>query len=151
MGCDGKERMMAKKGGEASGAVLCRHTLVELYDCDAVVLRRTGTVRTRMLKAVRAGGGTIVQSVFHQFSPWGVSGVVVITESHVTIHTWPEHGYAAVDIFSCSPRLDHAEILRILAQDLGAKKVRRRTFRRGGEAYGLGSGRETALPRKRTS
>ena len=70
---------------------------------------------TLVLRAVRAGGGTIVKSVFHAFSPWGVSGVVVITESHVTIHTWPEHSHAAVDIFSCSPDLDHTAIRTALA------------------------------------
>lgn len=76
-------------------------------------------------------GGTIVRSVFHQFSPWGVTGVVVITESHVTVHTWPEHGYAAVDVFSCSPRLDHARIREELRMVLGAREVRRRSFARG--------------------
>lgn len=90
-----------------------------------------GGVRAAMVAAVRAGHGTMVKAVFHEFSPWGVSGVVVITESHVTIHTWPEHGYAAVDIFSCSPRLDHAVIREHLRAALGARRVRRRAFRRG--------------------
>ena len=123
--------MKAKRERKAVDEALCRHTLIELHGCRPDVLRKTATIRGRMLAAVRAGGGTIVKSTFHQFSPWGVSGVVVITESHVTIHTWPEHGYAAVDVFSCSPRLDHEQILEILVQDLGARRVRRRTFRRG--------------------
>lgn len=122
------------------GRELCQHTLIELYGCDAEVLGRTAAIRKRVVSAVRAGGGTIVKSLFHQFSPWGVSGVVVITESHVTIHTWPEHGYAAVDIFSCSPKLDHAEILDQLREALGARRVRRRSFRRGavGAVRGVG-------------
>ena len=122
------------------GHELCEHTLIELHGCDAEVLGRTAAIRKRVVSAVRAGGGTIVKSLFHQFSPWGVSGVVVITESHVTIHTWPEHGYAAVDIFSCSPKLDHAEILDQLREALRARRVRRRSFRRGavGAVRGVG-------------
>lgn len=118
---------------------LCLHTLLELHGCDPAILRRNGTVRTRMVAAVRAGGGTIVKSVFHQFSPWGVSGVVVITESHVTVHTWPEHGYAAVDIFSCSPRLDHSRIREELRVAFAAHQVKRRSFPRGGSpAFAVG-------------
>ena len=46
-------------------------------------------------------GATVVSSHFHQFSPYGISGVVIIQESHLTLHTWPEYGYAAVDVFTC--------------------------------------------------
>ena len=107
------------------------HTLVELNGCDPARLRKVPAVRAAMLRAVRAGGGTIVKSVFHAFSPWGVSGVVVITESHVTIHTWPEHSHAAVDIFSCSPDLDHAAIHKALAAEFQAARATHRRFRRG--------------------
>lgn len=133
------------KDEDGGGRELCRHTLIEFHGCDDGVLGRTAAIRTRVVSAVRAGGGTIVRSLFHQFSPWGVSGVVVITESHVTIHTWPEHGYAAVDIFSCSPRLDHDEIVGKLRAALGARRVRRRSFRRGevGAAGGAAGARST--------
>ncbi len=110
---------------------LCHHTLVELEGCDPESLKRVPSVREAMLEAVRAGGGTIVESVFHAFSPWGVSGVVVITESHVTIHTWPEHGYAAVDILSCSPKLDHGAIAKRLASMFGAANVGQKGLKRG--------------------
>lgn len=110
---------------------LCQHTLLEFHGCDALRLRRARGVQCLLCEAVRLGGGTIVKTVFHNFSPYGVSGVVVITESHVTIHTWPEHGYAAVDIFSCSKKLDHMAICRKLQQALAARKVTRRSLRRG--------------------
>jgi len=58
-------------------------------------------IESLMLKAAEAAGATIVQSVFHRFSPHGVTGVVVVAESHLSIHTWPEYGYAAVDFFTC--------------------------------------------------
>jgi S-adenosylmethionine decarboxylase proenzyme len=72
-----------------------------------------------------------VKPVFHEFSPWGVSGVVVIAESHVTIHTWPEHGYAAVDIFSCSRKLRHAVVRETLRRSLGAQSVTAQRLSRG--------------------
>jgi S-adenosylmethionine decarboxylase proenzyme len=94
-------------------------------------LLRAREVKASLLAAVRAGHGTIVKSVFHNFSPYGVSGVVVITESHVTVHTWPEHNYAAVDVFSCSRKLNHAIIRRHLKKALAAKHVSAKSFYRG--------------------
>src|SRR5579872_6972613 len=110
---------------------LSQHTLLEFYDCDPALLKRSREVKKALCDSVRHGGGTIVKALFHNFSPYGVSGVVVITESHVTIHTWPEHAYAAVDIFSCSKKLDHAAIRNELKQALSAQRVLRRSFRRG--------------------
>jgi S-adenosylmethionine decarboxylase len=110
---------------------LCHHTLIEYHDCNPECLKQARVVKKLLCKAVLQGGGTIVKAVFHNFSPYGVSGVVVITESHVTIHTWPEHGYAAVDIFSCSRKLDHTAIRDELKRALSAGKVARKSFRRG--------------------
>ena len=80
---------------------LGRHILVEFFDCDAVILNNTSLIETSMLEAARLAKATIINSTFHHFSPFGVSGVVVVQESHLAIHTWPEYGYAAVDIFTC--------------------------------------------------
>ncbi len=110
---------------------LCQHTLIEYHDCNPESLKKSSEVKKLLSKAVLKGGGTIVKAVFHNFSPYGVSGVLVITESHVTIHTWPEHAYAAVDIFSCSKKLDHAAIRNELKLSMSAGRVSRKTFRRG--------------------
>jgi S-adenosylmethionine decarboxylase len=110
---------------------LARHTLLELHRCEAARLRDTDALRPLILRAIEQNGGTIVTEIFHTFSPHGVSGVVVIAESHVAIHTWPEHGYAAVDIFSCSSRLDHAGIGREIAAALGAQSCSEQTLSRG--------------------
>lgn len=110
---------------------LCQHTLLEFHGCNDEGIKRPATVKKFLCEAVSQGGGTIVKAVFHAFSPYGVSGVVVITESHVTIHTWPEHGYAAVDIFSCSKKLNHKVIRDLLKRSLKAKKVSGKSFRRG--------------------
>ena len=84
-----------------------------------------------MCEAALACGATIVQKNFHHFSPYGVSGVVVIAESHVTVHTWPEHGYAAVDIFSCNLDLNRAVIRDYIQEHFRAAEVSSRSLKRG--------------------
>ncbi len=79
--------------------------LVELKDCQSDSLSDPVFVRNAMLEAARAAKATIVDDKFHHFSPFGVSGVVVIAESHLAIHTWPEYRYAAVDVFTCGETL----------------------------------------------
>lgn len=78
-----------------------RHLLVEFHGCDRTVLNDKAGIESLMVGAAAAAGATVVGAMFHTFTPQGVSGVVVIEESHLSIHTWPEHGYAAVDFFTC--------------------------------------------------
>lgn len=80
---------------------LGRHILVEYYNCDKDILKNTAIIEEHMKQAAIESKATIVASCFHKFNPWGVSGAVIIQESHLTIHTWPEYGYAAVDLFTC--------------------------------------------------
>lgn len=88
------------KGGSSLHA-LGRHLLVELHGCQPELLKKVDVVRDILIGAARACGATIVDVAFHEFNPFGVSGVVVIAESHLSIHTWPEYRYAAVDVFTC--------------------------------------------------
>ena len=85
---------------------LGRHILAEFYNCDKELLNNHKLIEKFMNEAAEAAKATIVKSVFHLFNPWGVSGVVVIQESHLTIHTWPEYGYAAVDFFTCGDEVN---------------------------------------------
>ncbi|MBU0984030.1 MAG: adenosylmethionine decarboxylase [candidate division Zixibacteria bacterium] len=85
---------------------LGRHLIAEYAECNPERLDDTGFIKTCMMEAVRKSGATIVDSVFHRYAPQGVSGVVVIAESHMSIHTWPEYGYAAVDFFTCGQTVD---------------------------------------------
>jgi len=80
---------------------LGHHLLLELHGCPASLLRDVATVQERMESVLAQAGATRLSSHFHQFEPHGVSGVAILAESHATIHTWPEHGYAAVDVFTC--------------------------------------------------
>lgn len=85
---------------------LGRHILVEFNGCSPEVLDDVTVIEASMVEAARKAGATVIQSTFHHFSPFGVSGVVVIQESHLAIHTWPEYGYAAVDLFTCGDTVD---------------------------------------------
>ncbi|MDP9003817.1 MAG: adenosylmethionine decarboxylase [Verrucomicrobiota bacterium] len=107
------------------------HTLIELHGCDTGLLNDPAALKELLLEAVRRGQGTIVTDVFHTFSPHGVSGIIVIAESHVAIHTWPEHGYAALDIFSCGTKLEHAAIRDWVSAGMRAARVECREFTRG--------------------
>jgi spermidine synthase len=84
-----------------SNVALGNHILVEFMNCDPHIMNDVATIERDMVDAARKAGATVINSTFHHFSPWGVSGVVVIQESHLAIHTWPEYGYAAVDLFTC--------------------------------------------------
>lgn len=81
--------------------ILGRHLFLELFDCNSDAISKVDKVREALVEAAKRLQATIVDVVFHEFNPFGVSGVVVIAESHLAIHTWPEYRYAAVDIFSC--------------------------------------------------
>ncbi len=91
-----------------------RHLLVEYHGCNRELLDDLKGIEALMKVAAKAAGATIVASVFHPFTPQGVTGVLVIEESHLSIHTWPEHGYASVDFYTCgagTPERAH-EVLR---------------------------------------
>lgn len=77
------------------------HLLVELRDCNPTILRNLEEVRDALVSAAKEAKATIIDISFHEFNPFGISGMVVIAESHLSIHTWPEYNYAAVDIFTC--------------------------------------------------
>jgi len=100
---------------------LGRHLLVELYDCDREVLNDLDLIRDVMVKAAIDCGAVVLGDSFHRFSPQGVSGVVVIAESHLSIHTWPEYGYAAVDVFTCGTTVHPEKAAEVLIDRLGSK------------------------------
>jgi len=95
---------------------LGRHVLVEFFKCSPEVLNDVSTIENSMVSAAVEAGATVINSTFHHFSPFGVSGVVVIQESHLAVHTWPEYGYAAVDLFTCGDTVDPWISYRYLLQ-----------------------------------
>jgi S-adenosylmethionine decarboxylase len=117
-------RSKKRKGeGKKRLHALGRHLLLELFDCDAEAINSLETVKTSMVEAAKRAQATIVDVVFHEFNPFGISGVVVIAESHLAIHTWPEYRYAAVDVFSCGDVLQPQVAADYLVEQLGATRA----------------------------
>ncbi len=110
---------------------LGRQILVEFYDCDKDILIDQEAIRTALIEACVIGKATVVTDTFHSFSPHGVSGVVVIAESHVAIHTWPEYGYAAVDIFTCGETISPWDLFNHLQKCFKSKHSSNMELRRG--------------------
>jgi len=102
---------------------LGRHLLLELFDCDADAINHLDAVKGALIEAAKRAQATIVDVVFHEFNPFGISGVVVIAESHLSIHTWPEYRYAAVDIFSCGETLQPEVAANYLIEQFGAERA----------------------------
>ena len=84
-----------------------------------------------MVDAAEKAGATVVTETFHHFSPHGVSGAVIIAESHLSIHTWPEYGYAAVDLFTCGDTVSSETAFNYLRDTLQSAQVSTMELHRG--------------------
>ena len=100
---------------------LGRHLLLELRECNKAVLDDLKYLENALVSAAKEAGATVIDKSFHQFAPQGVSGVVLIAESHLSLHTWPEHAYAAVDIFTCGTTVKIEVAADAMIRQLGSK------------------------------
>ncbi len=110
---------------------LGKQYMVELKGCKASLLDDPKFIGEAMHEAALKANATIVQQFFHQFSPFGVSGTIVIAESHINIHTWPEHCYAAIDMFTCSDTLIAENAIEYLKEALEADDCTTSMIHRG--------------------
>ncbi len=101
---------------------LGRHLLLELKDCNKEMLNDSEFLRNFLCETAEQIGATVVNQAFHKFSPQGVSVVVLIAESHICIHTWPEYGYASVDVFTCGNSIEPKNAINLLVAKLEAKE-----------------------------
>jgi S-adenosylmethionine decarboxylase len=107
------------------------HVLLDLAGCPADRLSNREALAAAMRDAAISCGATIVGEVFHRFTPEGVSGVLLIAESHLSVHTWPERGVATLDVYTCGEEFDALEAARRLAFALGATESHTTCVRRG--------------------
>ena len=96
------------------------HCIAELYDCPGDLLNDEAFIRQALRDAVGDGKATLLHEVSHSFHPQGVTALGLIAESHVAIHTWPEYGYAAVDVFTCGDRASAVAACESLVRSLKA-------------------------------
>ena len=110
---------------------LGNHLIIELYECHRDVINDAQMVEEKLKEAVRVSGANMVQSVIHEFNPHGISGVIVIEESHFSVHTWPEYGYCALDIFTCGDEIDYHSALQYLKSEFQAQSMSVTELKRG--------------------
>lgn len=106
-------------------------TLIELYGCPSELIDDQDLAQKILLDLTDVVELTVVNSVIHHFSPIGVSGVIVIEESHIAIHTWPEYNYVAIDFFTCNQQYDIEEGIEYLRTHFQAKKIEVKEVHRG--------------------
>ncbi len=114
----------------ATPAVLGEHTLIELWDCNAKT-NDPEAFREVLPRAATSCGATVLDILVHQFSPQGVTGVAVLAESHLSLHSWPEYNYVGADLFTCGTRLNPSAAVAVLEEFFAAKRVEIRSVPRG--------------------
>jgi len=110
---------------------LGKHLLLELKDCDAGLLNDMDYLREALAEVAGLVGATVIKDSFHRFSPQGISGIVIIAESHISIHTWPEYSFAAVDVFTCGEVIEPSKAVKPMAEKLKAKSTSYIELKRG--------------------
>jgi S-adenosylmethionine decarboxylase len=110
---------------------LGRHFLLELKDCDSDAVNDMEFLKTCLRTAAEKAGATVVNEAFYKFTPYGISGVVIIAESHLFVHTWPEYCYAAVDIFTCGTNIRPEKAAEFIVKELGCQNPSMMEIRRG--------------------
>ncbi len=108
------------------------HLIIELYGCSRDILRDVQLIREILINSAKLGNATILSDYFHKFGyEGGVTGIICISESHISIHTWPEYEYAALDIFTCSPKMDPEFIQEKILEALKPKRSVIKKINRG--------------------
>ena len=111
-------------------APIGKHCILELYGCCPAKLNDEAFLRSTITAAVQRAGATLLHLITHHFEPQGVTGLALLAESHLSIHTWPESGYAAVDVFTCGDHTMPERACLVLRQELEATEHSLRSFRR---------------------
>jgi S-adenosylmethionine decarboxylase len=121
-----------------------KHCILELYDCDCARLDDESFLRSAITNAALRAGATLLQLITHHFQPHGVTGLALLAESHISIHTWSESGYAAVDVFTCGDHTMPESACRVLAEELRSQHQKLSSFRRSTPGQIAGVEREPA-------
>ncbi len=106
-------------------------TTIDFYDCDATIIDSVSSIKNILEKAAKIMNLSVVNTTIHEFSPIGISGVIVIKESHIAIHTWPEHNYVALDFFTCNKAFDLEEGIFWIQEQFKSKKIEKNSSQRG--------------------
>jgi S-adenosylmethionine decarboxylase len=105
--------------------------LVEFYGCDSKLLNDEKKLKAILETAADKCKATRIKTLFHKFNPQGISGIVIIAESHISIHTWPEYNVASVDIYTCGEVINPWDAFKYLEKELKSKNASVIEMRRG--------------------
>ena len=122
-----------------------KHCILELYGCSSAKLNDEPFLRATITAAAKRAGATLLNLITHRFDPQGVTGLALLAESHISIHTWPESGYAAVDVFTCGDHTMPERACIVLSEELDAGNYKLKSFRRETPGSVAGAEREPAL------
>ena len=129
-------------GWDAPLAPVGKHCILELYGCRASKLNDEPFLRNTITQAVHQAGATLLHLISHRFEPQGVTGLALLAESHLSIHTWPESGYAAVDVFTCGDHTMPERACQELVEALEAEHHSLQSFWRDTPTAVISSARE---------
>lgn len=110
-----------------------RHVLYDAWVEDREVIATVEPMKELMCRAAEAGGATVLHEHFHQFNPWGVTGFLLLAESHISVHTWVDEGFAAFDIFTCGS-MNTDKVLEVIRAGIKPTYASVRRIVRGGES-----------------
>jgi len=129
-GCTNENDICTDSSTASSADMVGKHCILELYDCDHIKLNDEAFLRTTITVAAKRAGATLLNLITHRFEPQGVTGLALLAESHISIHTWPENGYAAIDVFTCGNHSMPEKACEFLRQELLATRFALKSFQR---------------------
>jgi S-adenosylmethionine decarboxylase len=115
-------QLLSGQLGDKSLAPIGTHCILELYDCSAELLNDAAFIKKALQEAARQSRSTLLGEVLHQFEPQGITALVLLSESHISIHTWPEMGYAAADVFTCGQHTQPEKACHYMIQAFQARR-----------------------------
>ena len=125
-----KEEKSSSSKNDMQADIVGKHCILELYGCDQTKLNDEAFMRTIVTSASKVAGATLLNMITHKFEPQGVTGLALLAESHISVHTWPESRYAAIDVFTCGKQTIPEKACQLLAKDFCATKYSLRSFSR---------------------
>lgn len=108
-----------------------KHLILDLYGCKGSVLNNKDRLDEILTECVKLSGATIEGKLFKQFEPNGISAVFLLSESHISIHSWPSQGYASIDMYTCGQKCDPSNILDLIERTFNPSKFIHRLIERG--------------------
>lgn len=110
-----------------------RQAIMDIYDYKEIDIENLDLIKRLLFESAKESNLHIVDYKFHKFDPIGISGVLVLAESHLTIHTWPEYNYIAIDVFTCGNKINPVFACEVIAKNLCSDNYKIEYFERGNE------------------